>query len=137
MSAGAAAKILIGDDSATVREVAARVLEKRGFQVATASSAEEGLSMIEADAPSLVIMDLALPRMNGAQALKEIRSRWPHILVIVLTGEPAGDLRNEAGKYSPQAILSKPFAADELVGSVRKALGQEAPGSHAHEDNRR
>ena len=114
--------ILVVDDSDVVRHVSRRILERRGFNVTTASGAAEALRLMEQELPDLVLLDLQMPRMNGADALKEIRRRWPGMPVIISTGYPPAEILDEALKHAPNAVISKPFTSDELIKPIEEAL---------------
>ena len=79
--------ILIVDDDATISSILAEVFRKEGFSVFTAGDGRAGLNLAYSMRPDLIIMDIVMPRMNGLEAIKELRgSDWgKNIVVVVLT----------------------------------------------------
>ena len=81
--------ILVVDDEETVRESLAAILEREGYRVFQAESGEEGLRVLkETPGIQLVISDHNMPQMSGVEFLKLVRERYPHVLRIMLTGDP-------------------------------------------------
>ena len=70
-------KILIVDDEKAILELASIILSNRGYEVLLAENAEDGLALIAAEAPALVLLDYMMPRMDGMTALRQIRQRFP------------------------------------------------------------
>jgi DNA-binding NtrC family response regulator len=80
--------ILLVDDEDAVRSSLATVLEREGYRVHSADSGEEGLRILKEHPIQLVISDYSMPQMTGVEFLKLVRERYPHILRIMLTGDP-------------------------------------------------
>jgi len=70
--------------------------------------------------PDIVMLDLAMPRLNGPATLKEIRQRWGPIPIIIHTGFAGGELMKQALQCSPFTLLAKPSTTDEILETVRK-----------------
>jgi two-component system, chemotaxis family, chemotaxis protein CheY len=118
-------QILIADDGSTVRQVIRDFLEsKTGFQVC--AEAVDGLDAVEkakALKPDLILMDLAMPRMNGAEAASVLREVMPEVPIVLFTmyGESVG--KTLIGQLGIKAVLSKPDGMGNLVSCVESLLG--------------
>lgn len=115
--------ILLVDDEPNVLKAFQRALRKEPYILLTAQSAEEGLKLLEAREVSLVISDYNMPRMNGLEFLKSIKTQYPHILAIMLTGQAeiqiAVQAINEAGVYK---FIQKPWDDQDLKITILRAL---------------
>lgn len=118
------AKILIVDDSPTDTKVFSSMLEKNGFQVLTADSAEAGIDKAKAELPDLVMMDVILPGMNGFQATRAL-SRDPltqHIPVIIVSTKNMETDRVWGLRQGAKDYLVKPPSERELLNRIRALL---------------
>jgi two-component system chemotaxis response regulator CheY len=117
-------KILIVDDSASVRTVARMALRERGYDVVEAANGEEALTKLDAERCHLVISDVNMPKMDGITLLQEIK-RHPNYKftpVIMLTTE-AGEDKKQAGRAAgAKAWITKPFQPQLLVDAVAKLI---------------
>ncbi len=105
--------ILIIDDSNAVREALWRILNGH-FKVFLASSAWEGLKMISKET-SLVFLDLILPDSNGLEVLKQIKTRYPSIPVVMITGYSTEETCINAFRRGARDYIKKPFNDDEIL----------------------
>lgn len=105
--------LLVDDDPGQLR-VRELILRNAGFATRAESSAERALAFLNEhpDQVHAVVTDHVLPAANGAQMVRELRGRWPHLPVVVLTGMPSVD--NEYAGLGVR-ILTKPSNPDELV----------------------
>lgn len=117
--------ILVVDDESIVRSFFQRVLESKGFRVTAAGGGREALELFSKEVPDLVILDLMMPDMNGAETLREIRMGWEFVPVIIITGYPDSELMSQALHHSPFALLPKPAVPDQLLEAVKWAIGRE------------
>ncbi len=113
--------MLVVDDEANIRNSVSRGLQALGFQVEVAAEGEEGVAKVQSWRPDVVLMDLAMPKMSGLTAIRQIRS-WSAVPIIVLSvmgeeGEKVRALDAGADDY-----LTKPFGIDELGARIRVAL---------------
>jgi CheY-like chemotaxis protein len=120
-------KVLVVDDSLTVRKVVERALAARSIQVVSAASGTEAIERIEQDAPDLVICDVIMPDKDGYQICEYVKThpdlaRTP---VLLISGIVNGAVLERAAKVHSDDVMRKPFAAEELV---RKIDGFLAPG---------
>ena len=115
--------ILMVDDEPNVLKSFQRALRKEAYTLLTAQGGEEGLKLLEAREVSLVISDYNMPQMNGLEFLKSVKSLYPHILAIMLTGQAeiqiAVQAINEAGVYK---FIQKPWEDTDLKITIVRAL---------------
>jgi len=114
--------VLVVDDDKMIRDLVRRLLEPNGYRVATASGGEEGLRYVSQDTPDLVLLDLKMPGMNGAEFLRRFRQEHADTPVMVVTGYPDSELMSQAMRYGPITLLGKPLETDRLVRSVGLAV---------------
>ena len=110
--------VLIIDDDADLLETMKLMLESE-YQVRTAIDGADGIKDIQRKAPDIIIMDLAMPNMDGVELLKVVRERWESIPIIVHTAYSNGNLMKQAMQYSPFTLLSKPSEMSSLLRAVR------------------
>jgi two-component system cell cycle sensor histidine kinase/response regulator CckA len=124
--------ILVADDEGAVQDVVRRFLELAGHQVVCVSSGREALEMVAKDgAVDLVILDLMMPREDGATTFRQIRKDRPHLPVLVCTGLPDAESTPDLIQSGAAGILRKPFRMNELWYAVNQAL---TTGPHVHHD---
>jgi DNA-binding NtrC family response regulator len=117
-------RILIVDDEEVLRDVLDAVLRREGFDVLSAASGEEALSLLDSEEVDLVILDVMLPGISGIDTLRAIRIATPQLPVIVITAFSSIDGAIEAMKYGAFHYIPKPFKNEEVVLTVNKALEQ-------------
>jgi two-component system response regulator (stage 0 sporulation protein F) len=117
--APASLNVLVVDDEATIRDTLRHLLEKEGYQVTLAGSGAEALGLLHQQLPGLVILDLEMPGMDGAETLEQIRKQWGDLPVIVHTAYPEDDLMNRALRGAPFTVLTKPALAEQILNTVR------------------
>ena len=111
------------DDEPHVLKSFERALRKESYTLMTAQGGEEGLKLLEAREVSLVISDYNMPQMNGLEFLKRVKTLYPHILTIMLTGQAEMEIAvqaiNEAGVYK---FIQKPWEDADLKITILRAL---------------
>ena len=117
-------RILIVDDEEVLRDVLDAVLRREGFDVVSAASGEEALSLLDGEEIDLVILDIMLPGISGIDTLRSIRISNPHLPVIIITAFSSIDGAIEAMKYGAYHYIPKPFKNEEVIITVNKALEQ-------------
>jgi len=118
-------KILVIDDSPTVRQQVQIALKDCGFAILEAGDGVEGMSKIAEDGEvALVILDVNMPRMNGLEMLEKVKEagKNANLLVIMLTSEGQQALIERAKKAGAKGWIVKPFKAELLAAAVRKLL---------------
>jgi len=116
------ATILIIDDEEGIRDTLQGILEDEGYSVLTASSAEEGLDLLQKSGPDLVILDIWLPNMDGIEALSRIREASSELPVIMISGHANVDLAVKATKLGAYDFLEKPLSLDRIILTLERAL---------------
>jgi two-component system chemotaxis response regulator CheY len=114
--------ILVVDDSETIRQSVAGVLERAGYVVATARDGVEGLQHIQNAPPSMVLLDVNMPRMNGIELLESLDVRGSGLPVVLLTTEVEPTLIARAKKAGARGWMVKPVDLEQVVATVRKVL---------------
>jgi two-component system chemotaxis response regulator CheY len=115
-------RVLIIDDSATIRREVVQVLQPAGYEVLEAADGVEGLSMIAANDPALILCDINMPHMGGMEMLEELfkRQRGPLIIMLTTLAQPA--LIRRARELGAIGWIVKPFKADLLIAAVEKLM---------------
>ena len=118
-----AQKILVVDDSVTVRQQVGSALSQAGFEIIEAADGQEGLSKINANPDLLmVITDVNMPHMNGLEMLEKLKANPKHskLIVFMLTTEGQPELIDRAKKAGAKGWIVKPFKAELLVSAAKK-----------------
>ena len=115
-------RVLVVDDDVDLRETYADCLRGEGCQVLLAEHGLRALEMAQADIPDVILMDLALPVMDGWEATRILKcdERTRAIPVIAITGESMKASDDDARTAGCDAVIHKPCGRDELVQAVRK-----------------
>jgi len=115
-------RVLIIDDERPVLMTLEALLKRHGYQVETAPTAAQGLKLLKSKSPSLVLLDLRLPDADGLEMLERIKSELPKVQVIILTAHDSLHNAIESIKRGAYHFISKPYAPEELLSLVEKAL---------------
>ena len=118
--------VLVVDDEEIVRDLSQMALEAIGLEVLTARDGLEAVAAVELHGPSLrmVLMDLTMPRMDGAEALRIIRAMQPRLPVILTSGYTEQESLRGVEGLDPSAFLQKPFRVPDLQMRVQRMLGE-------------
>ncbi|MFA5903901.1 MAG: response regulator [Desulfobacula sp.] len=118
-------KILVIDDEAAIRVLLAKILDREGFFVITASDGKEGMKLFNKEPADLVVTDLIMPEKEGVEIIIELRKEYPGVPVIAISGggrnSPESYL-NMAKLLGAYAVLEKPVQKETFLEEVRKAL---------------
>ena len=115
-------RILIIDDERPILMTLEALLKRHGYQVDTAFTATQGLKSLNSKSPSLVLLDLQLPDADGLETLDRIKIELPEVQVIILTAHDSLSNAIESIKRGAYHFISKPYAPEELLSLVEKAL---------------
>ncbi|MEO0315172.1 MAG: hypothetical protein RI928_1628 [Pseudomonadota bacterium] len=123
-----APRILVVDDSLTVRRASQRLLERHGYVVELARDGMDALEQLRLKTPAAVLLDIEMPRMDGFELLTALRDepRWRAIPVAMITSRTAERHREHAMKLGATAYLGKPFVEEELLGLLSQWLAAAA-----------
>ena len=118
--------LLVIDDDEEMRNMLARRLTRRGFTVATASDAMEGLQTILKEPIELVLLDHMMPGIDGLEALKLLRHKYSATMfpVIMVTARKDADHMANALELGANAYVTKPVDFPALVGQIESHLSQ-------------
>ena len=122
------ASVLLIDDETDFLSVMAERMAVRGMKVATASSAKDGLAKAEAGDFDVVVLDLAMPEMDGVEALKRLKEKKPDLEVILLTGHASVKQGIEAMKLGALELLEKPADMKALTAKIEAIQARKLGG---------
>lgn len=117
-------KLLVADDDADILEMLAKKLRKEGYDVVTACDGEEALLKVKENDPDIIILDLTMPKLNGFEVLKEVRTSYNHKWRPVIIVSANTELESLKKCYSMEAdhYLTKPCTIDALLKGVRTMI---------------
>ncbi|WP_328828116.1 response regulator transcription factor [Nocardioides acrostichi] len=133
MSTAPKPHILVVDDDRAVRDSLRRSLEFNGYEVSLAGDGAEALASIGSARPDAVVMDLMMPRLDGLETTKALRSAGNDVPIIVLTARDAVGDRVEGLDAGADDYLTKPFALAELLARLRALLRRAVPSDDSEE----
>ena len=110
--------VLVVDDDDDIRAAERQLLKDNGYRVVEARDGAEALWFMQHDPPSLVVLDVQMPGVDGPSFARELRMGLRHVPLVILTA--AVDPRREADRCNAEAYLAKPFDSDDLLRMVRK-----------------
>src|SRR2546423_673072 len=120
--------ILVVDDDPTILATVSEALDLEGFPVVTATNGAEALDEVTRHRPSLVLLDMRMPILDGWGFMRAVSERGLTVTVVVMTA--AADAGRWGREIGAQAVLAKPFELDELIGAVER-LWRPRPCSEA------
>ena len=115
-------KILVVDDEVQIVRVVRSYLEQANYQVITASNGQEALFIARGEKPDLVVLDISMPKMDGLEFTRRVRSELPGIAIIMLTARVEEMDRILGLELGSDDYVTKPFSPRELVSRVRAVL---------------
>jgi excisionase family DNA binding protein len=123
-SSGDGPTVLIVDDDPKLREYIRVNLEMEGYSVREAGSADEGLSVLEESTPSLVLLDVMMPEVDGWEMLRRVQEQHGvgAIPVIMFSGKVDERVADEAVSRGAQGFIGKPFNPQELIDQTKQLL---------------
>ncbi|MBN2145664.1 MAG: sigma-54-dependent Fis family transcriptional regulator [Candidatus Aureabacteria bacterium] len=114
--------VLIVDDETSIRFAFAKALEKEGYQVCEADNGQTAVTLIEEEAPDVILLDMKLPDMSGLEVLKASRQSNSNPIVIMMTAYGDIELAVEAMQLGADNFRSKPFNVEEMKDCIKKAI---------------
>jgi CheY-like chemotaxis protein len=121
---GGSESILLVEDEQTVRMVAARVLQSKGYVVHSAANGREALELARRleEKLDLVLTDMVMPDMGGVELVERLLEVRPGLRVVYMSGYAEGDKLEPASNQPGRSFLQKPFSAEGLTFKVREVL---------------
>lgn len=115
-------RILTIDNSKTIRDMLMLTLADAGFEVFQAVDGQDGLDVLSKQPVDVVITDINMPRMDGYEVIRQMRSNAAHktIPILVLTTESEADKKNLAREAGATGWMVKPFDPDRLIATINK-----------------
>jgi chemosensory pili system protein ChpA (sensor histidine kinase/response regulator) len=131
-------RVLVVDDSITVRRVTEKFLGSRDYTVMTAKDGMEALERMAEFQPDVVLLDIEMPRMDGFELLGHLRRdpQWARLPVIMISSRTAQKHREHAGALGATGFLGKPYQNEVLLDALQEVLatGHEADNTYEWED---
>jgi CheY-like chemotaxis protein len=115
-------RILIVDDDAAVRQVLQSILETAGHSVESATNGREAMNRIALGGIDLIITDLVMPEQEGIETIKQLRSQYPDVKVIAISGAFGGDYLQIANFMGAHGTLVKPVRVDAVLKAVESVF---------------
>ena len=113
--------ILIVDDNPNMSSLLSEMLEVFDYRSERASDGNEALSLLEKERFSMVITDMRMPNMTGLELLQQVKSKYPKLPVVLISGYSVADLGSANSDLKPDGFLAKPFMMsdiEELLNSL-------------------
>jgi chemosensory pili system protein ChpA (sensor histidine kinase/response regulator) len=118
---------MVVDDSITMRKVTTRVLERADFEVMTAKDGLDALEKLQDNTPSLMLLDIEMPRMDGYELATYMRNdtRLRQVPIVMITSRTGEKHRQRALEIGVERYLGKPYQEDDLLRQVQEVLRRE------------
>lgn len=120
-------KVLLVDDDLDLRDTYRDILEINGFKVVTAANGPTALHLLQWETPDAVLLDYAMPGINGIEVLKHIRLQHPFLPVILLTAHTEKDIFFRAGKHGANDFVMKPPEIDDMIARIKSTIAMRQP----------
>lgn len=114
----AATRVLVVDDDISILDTITAILSQEGYGVTGAASGEEALALLRTWHPTLVLLDMRMPAMDGWTVARLMRENGLRVPIVVMTA--AENARRWADEIGAEAHLAKPFALDDLLATVER-----------------
>ena len=117
-------KIIIAEDSVSIREAIAFGLESEGYEVEKAANGLEALGKFNGQKVDLLLTDFHMPEMNGLELMKNVRKleKYRHVPILVLTTETQKEVICQAKEAGGTGWMVKPFSIEKLVQTIRRLV---------------
>lgn len=130
-------RVLVVDDSATIRAVLGKMLAQDGYEVLKADDGESALALAHEEPPGLVFLDIVMPGMSGFEVLRTLR-REPatqHVPIVMISGNVQATEQFYVQRYGADDFMKKPFGREEVFERIRQlVLAGRLPARTANED---
>ncbi|MCI5122292.1 MAG: hybrid sensor histidine kinase/response regulator [Candidatus Electrothrix sp. AUS4] len=120
-------RVLVVDDSISVRKVVSNFITQQGWLPVAARNGIEAMEKIREERPSVVLLDVEMPRMNGFEVLQALQAQAElrDIPVAMLTSRSADKYQEKARELGARGFMTKPFKAEEVIGFIQKVTADE------------
>jgi two-component system nitrogen regulation response regulator NtrX len=115
--------ILIVDDEKNIRRSVEMICAGEGYRVKTAADGREALAVLDSEPVDLVLLDIVMPGTDGLALLRQIHTRFPEVVVVMISGHATIQNALAAAKEGAYDFIEKPISKEKLLISVRNALG--------------
>ena len=115
-------KILIADDALFMRITLGDMLRGAGYEVCEAKNGADMLLVYEREQPDLIMLDITMPELDGLNALKELKKKYPKVRVIMCSAMGQQAMVLKAIQNGAHDFVVKPFEKSTLLGSIRRVL---------------
>ncbi len=124
----AASRVMVVDDSVTVRKVTGRFLEREGFEVITATDGRDAMTVLQDHTPDVMLLDIEMPRMDGFEVVAAMRSSsvWKDIPIIMITSRTGEKHRERALSLGANRYMGKPYQEDQLLAIINELIEEKA-----------
>jgi chemosensory pili system protein ChpA (sensor histidine kinase/response regulator) len=119
-----ASHILVVDDSVTVRKVTSRILNRQGYRVSTAKDGVEAMKMLQEETPSVMLLDIEMPRMDGFEVATRVRASaaLEKVPIIMITSRTGDKHRQRAMELGVNLYMGKPYQEEQLLDAIDALL---------------
>ena len=128
------ATILVVDDESSIRKTLNGILEDEGYRVVLAQSAEAALKAIKRELPDLIVLDIWMPGMDGIETLQYIKSSYPDLPVIMISGHATIQTAVRATQLGASDFIEKPLDLESTLQAVRKSLSDASSQTTANKN---
>lgn len=135
--AAASTRVLVVDDSATIRAVLGKMLGQDGYEVLKAADGESALTMAREEPPGLVFLDIVMPGMSGFEVLRTLRheTATQHVPIVMISGNVQATEQFYVKRYGADDFMKKPFGREEVFERIRQlVMAGRLPARTTHED---
>ena len=115
-------KLLVVDDENEICEFLKSFFQERSYDVLVANSGEQALGVVKNEKPQVVLLDIKMPGMDGIQALREIKAKFPRTKVIMVTAIETRDKIEECLRLGADNYITKPLSLEYLENDVREKI---------------
>ena len=119
------ARVMVVDDSATIRAVLGRMLEVEGYAVTRAADGERALELARSEPPELIFLDIVLPGINGFAVLRALRHDplTQHVPIVMISGNQQATEQFYVQRFGADDFISKPFGQSDVARSIDRLVG--------------
>ena len=114
-------KVLVVDDEEMLRNLLARILEREGYSVSTASGGKQALACLEKSDFQIMVSDVKMPEISGFELLKEAKQKFPRLAVVMMTAFGDENTVEQALGLGADGYVAKPFKSNELTSEIARA----------------